>query len=159
MTRRLPNCAYSGMSLKRTGWSLCEFPGIAGKPQIGWHVCEPVDCVGKDPIHRLLSATNEETLIMQLRQIESRGEGRLVAIDEKARLPRVDYPPLRIGRFSGAALTDGVEQHAIEGVSIRVYSPAKTVADCFKYRNKIGLDIALEALRDCLRRWRNESTA
>ena len=44
-----------------------------------------------------------------------------------------------------------MEQHAIEGVAVRVYSPAKTVADCFKYRNKIGLDVALEALRDCLR--------
>jgi predicted transcriptional regulator of viral defense system len=74
-----------------------------------------------------------------------------MAIDEKARLPRVDYPPLRIVRFSGAALTTGVQEHAIEGVAVRVYAPAKTVADCFKYRNKIGLDVALEALRDCLR--------
>lgn len=62
--------------------------------------------------------------------------------------PVVDYPPLRIVRFSGAAFIEGVEEHLVEGVTVRVYSIAKTVADCFKYRNKIGLDIALEALRD-----------
>lgn len=74
-----------------------------------------------------------------------------MAIDEKARLPRVDYPPLRIVRFSGTALTSGVQEHAIEGVTVRVYTPAKTVADCFKYRNKVGIDVAIEALQDCLR--------
>ena len=72
-----------------------------------------------------------------------------LAIGEKARLPKVDYPPLRIVRFSGPALEDGIKEERIEGVMVKVYSPAKTVADCFKYRNKIGLDVALEALRDC----------
>ena len=72
-----------------------------------------------------------------------------LAIGEKARLPKVDYPPLRVVRFSGAALEDGIEEDRIEGVMVKVYAPAKTVADCFKYRNKIGLDVALEALRDC----------
>ena len=72
-----------------------------------------------------------------------------LALDRRAARPRVDYPPLRIVRFSGQALTGGIENHKIEGVQVRVYSPAKTVADCFKYRNKIGLDVALEALRDC----------
>lgn len=74
-----------------------------------------------------------------------------LAIDRKARRPRVNYPPLRIVRFSGPALTQGVEEHTIEGVRVHVYNPAKTVADCFKYRHKIGLDVALEALRDCWR--------
>lgn len=74
-----------------------------------------------------------------------------MAIDGKARLPRVAYPALRIMRFSGAALSYGVEEHWIEGVLVRVYNPAKTVADCFKYRNKIGLDVALEALREVRR--------
>jgi predicted transcriptional regulator of viral defense system len=74
-----------------------------------------------------------------------------IAIDRKAWRPRIDYPPLRVFRFSGAALTEGVETHSIDGVRVRVYSPAKTVADCFKYRNKIGLDVALEALRDTWR--------
>ncbi len=74
-----------------------------------------------------------------------------LAIDPKARRPRVGYPPLRIVRFSGEALAKGVERHRIESVQVKVYSPAKTVADCFKYRNKIGLDVAIEALRDSLR--------
>lgn len=72
-----------------------------------------------------------------------------MALDRSAARPRIDYPPLRIVRFSGTALTEGVEQHSIENVPARIYSAAKTVADCFKYRNKIGLDVALEALRDC----------
>ncbi|HZR54446.1 MAG TPA: hypothetical protein VFB06_33715, partial [Streptosporangiaceae bacterium] len=71
---------------------------------------------------------------------------------ESAHRPRVQSPPLRVVRYSGAALTYGVEEHTIEGVPVKVYSPAKTVADCFKYRNKIGLEVALEALRDCWRR-------
>jgi predicted transcriptional regulator of viral defense system len=72
-----------------------------------------------------------------------------IAIDVKARLPKVDTPPLRVVRFSGKALQSGVEEHRIEGTRARIYCPAKTVADCFKYRNKIGLDVALEALREC----------
>jgi len=74
-----------------------------------------------------------------------------LAIDRKARLPKTSGVMIRIVRFSGNALQYGVEQHELEGVSVPVYSPAKTVADCFKYRNKIGMDVALEALRDCLR--------
>ena len=72
-----------------------------------------------------------------------------IAIDAKARLPKVEYPPLRIIRFSGAAQTEGIEEHIIRGATLRVTSPARTVVDCFKYRNKVGLDVALEALRDC----------
>jgi len=71
-----------------------------------------------------------------------------LAIDNKAATPKLDYPPLRLVRFSGAALTEGVEEHVVDGVAVRVTCVAKTVADCFKYRNKIGLDVALEALRD-----------
>jgi len=74
-----------------------------------------------------------------------------MAIDRKARLPKVEGVPLRLVRFSGKALTEGVEHHMIEGAEVSVYCPAKTVADCFKYRNKIGLDVALEALRECRR--------
>jgi predicted transcriptional regulator of viral defense system len=74
-----------------------------------------------------------------------------LAIGEKAWRPRVAYPPLRIVHFSRAALGSGVEEHRIEGVMVHVYSPAKTVADCFKYRNKVGLDVAIEALKECWR--------
>ena len=72
-----------------------------------------------------------------------------MAIEGKAWHPRSDWPVMRFVRFSGAALTEGIEEHCIEGVTVKVYTPAKTVADRFKYRNKIGLDVALEALRDC----------
>lgn len=74
-----------------------------------------------------------------------------MALDEKAWQPRVDHPPLRFVRFSGSAWRYGVERHLVEGVPVRIYSPAKTVADCFKYRNKIGVDVAVEALRETLR--------
>jgi len=74
-----------------------------------------------------------------------------IAIDVKAWSPRISSPAARIVRFSGQALTYGVEEREVAGGNIRVYSPAKTVADCFKYRNKIGLDVALEALRDVYR--------
>ncbi len=76
-----------------------------------------------------------------------------IALDEKARRPTVTDLPIRIVRFSGHTLTSGIESRVVEGVTIRIYGPAKTVADCFKYRNKIGLDIAIEALRDHRRRY------
>jgi predicted transcriptional regulator of viral defense system len=75
-----------------------------------------------------------------------------LAIDVKARSPKIKYPPVRVVRFSGEALRFGVQEHDIQGGTIRVYSPAKTVADCFKFRHKIGSDIAVEALRECLRK-------
>ena len=74
-----------------------------------------------------------------------------IAIHPKDRLPHIDYPPVKIVRFSGEALSLGVEEHqAPEGI-VRVYNVPKTVADCFRYRNKIGLEVALEALRECWR--------
>lgn len=74
-----------------------------------------------------------------------------IAIDVKAWKPRTGGLPARVVRFSGEALTAGIEHHDIEGVDVKVYTPAKTVADCFKYRSKIGLDVAIEALRDFVR--------
>ena len=74
-----------------------------------------------------------------------------IAIGNKAHPPHLDYPPLRTVRFSVASLAAGVEMRLIEGVSVRVTSVAKTVADCFKFRNKVGLDVALEALRESRR--------
>lgn len=71
-----------------------------------------------------------------------------MAIERSARRPKSPDLSLRIVRFSGQALTSGVEDHTIEGVDVNVYNLAKTVADCFKYRNKIGLDVAIEALRE-----------
>jgi len=71
-----------------------------------------------------------------------------LAIDRNARKPDVPGLPLKTVRFSGDAMDHGVEEHAIEGVPVRVYSPPKTVADLFKYRNKVGIDVAIEALRE-----------
>jgi predicted transcriptional regulator of viral defense system len=73
-----------------------------------------------------------------------------IAIDVKAREPKPDGLQLRVVRFSGRSLSEGLQQHTLEGVRVRVYNPAKTIADCFKYRNKIGRDVAVEALRECL---------
>ncbi len=74
-----------------------------------------------------------------------------MAIDFKAHKPSAASPALRVVRFSGPALLEGIEHHTLEGVRVAVYSVAKTVADCFKYRNKLGVDVAIEALRDALR--------
>jgi len=71
-----------------------------------------------------------------------------LAIEHRAPIPRLDLPKIRLVRMSGAAFTDGIEHMLFDGVSVPVFNAAKTVADCFKYRNKIGLDVALEALRD-----------
>ena len=81
-----------------------------------------------------------------------------IALPEKARKPRIDYPRLRVARFSGLALSEGIEVHRLEKVEVRIYSAAKTVADCFKYRNKVGIDVAVEALRDFSRLNRGQAT-
>ena len=61
--------------------------------------------------------------------------------------PRLKHPPLRVFWFTGGSFTEGIETHNVDGIGLRVYSPEKTLADCFKYRNKLGLDTVLEALR------------
>lgn len=71
-----------------------------------------------------------------------------MAIDRRVRQPKVDYPPIQFVRFSGSALEVGVETHRLEGVDVRITSVPKTIADLFKYRNKLGLDVALEALKE-----------
>ncbi len=74
-----------------------------------------------------------------------------MAIDRRMRVPQANVQNMRFVFFSGDAFTEGVDEHFIEGIRVRVYNPAKTVADCFKYRNKIGVDVALSALREVLR--------
>lgn len=71
-----------------------------------------------------------------------------MAIPNRMLPPRLDQPSLRIVRMSGKSLTDGIEKRTFDGVTVNVFNPAKTIADCFKFRNKIGLDVALEALRE-----------
>lgn len=66
--------------------------------------------------------------------------------------PALDYPPIRVFHYSGAALIEGVDEHTIDAVPVKVYNVPKTVADAFKFRNKIGTDVAIEALKLCLLR-------
>ena len=70
-----------------------------------------------------------------------------VAVPREARMPSLDYPPVHAYRFSTEAFESGIEKHQIDGVTVRIYSVEKTLADCFKYRNKIGMDVVLEALK------------
>lgn len=74
-----------------------------------------------------------------------------LALPQTMPAPRIQRPALRVVRMSAAALAEGVQRVVVDGVSVAVFSPAKTVADCFKYRNKIGLDVALEALGEAWR--------
>jgi predicted transcriptional regulator of viral defense system len=90
----------------------------------------------------LLSALQFHELTTQLpRQI-------WIAMPRGSHIPKIDYPPIKMIQFSGEAYTEGIEVYERDQVKLRVYSVAKTVADCFKHRNKIGLDVAIEALRD-----------
>lgn len=75
-----------------------------------------------------------------------------IMIHKSAHRPIFDTPAVRIVRASGPALTTGVEKHKIEGVAVQMTTPAKTIADCFRYRDTVGTDVAVEALRDCLRK-------
>ncbi len=70
-----------------------------------------------------------------------------VAVSRSSRTPSLDFPPVRAHKFADAVFNAGVEEHQIDGVSVRIYSPEKTLADCFKFRNQIGMDVVLEALK------------
>lgn len=75
-----------------------------------------------------------------------------IALQRGSKRPRIEHPPIRIFWLSGQAFSEGIETHSIDDIAVRVYSPEKTIADCFKYRNKIGMDVAVEALRLYLKR-------
>ncbi len=74
-----------------------------------------------------------------------------MAIERTAWRPRIDHPPIRFVRFTPAALSEGVECHRIEGIEVPITDPSRTIVDCFRYRAKIGIDVALEGLREGLR--------
>jgi predicted transcriptional regulator of viral defense system len=82
-----------------------------------------------------------------------------VMIERHARKPNMGYPKLEVVRASGRAHTHGVQTRAVDGVRVRITTPAKTVADCFRYRHRVGLDVAIEALRDYLRKHRGGMNA
>lgn len=70
-----------------------------------------------------------------------------IALPPATKSPKLDHPPLRVFRFAGASFTAGVETHQMDGVAVKIYGPAKSVADAFRFRNRIGLDVAMQALR------------
>jgi len=70
-----------------------------------------------------------------------------IALERGTETPRIDFPPISVHRFAKVAFHAGIEKHEIDGVVIRVYCPEKTIADCFKFRNKLGMDVVLEALK------------
>ena len=76
-----------------------------------------------------------------------------VAVGSKDRPPKMDYPPLRVVRFGGETLTEGSEVKVVEGIPVQITNVPKTIADCFKFRNKIGMDVAMEALKEA---WRDK---
>ncbi|MBY3030589.1 transcriptional regulator [Rhizobium leguminosarum] len=80
-----------------------------------------------------------------------------MAIDRTAWRPKIDYRPIKFVRFKGSALTEGVERHRIEGVEVPITNPARSIVDCFRYRAKVGLDVAMEGLRAGLRRRKTTS--
>lgn len=70
-----------------------------------------------------------------------------IALKKGAETPRIDFPPIRVYRFSGASFDAGIEEYRVDGKPVKVYDPEKTLADCFKFRNKIGMDVVLEAFK------------
>lgn len=125
--------------LERVGRGLYRLPESQGSEHesliaVATRVPQAVFC--------LLSALQFHELTTQLpRQL-------WFAMPRGSHTPKIDYPPVRMVQFAGSAYSEGVEVFERDRVKLRVYCVAKTVADCFKYRNKIGLDVALEALKD-----------
>lgn len=140
--RRYMSRLYQKGLLERVGRGLYTIPGAESTEH---HTIVLVSKQMPRAIVCLLSA-------LQFHNLTSQSPYQVwIAISPTARHPRAPELPIRIVRFSGVALTEGIEDHVLEGVKVRVYGIAKTVADCFKFRNKIGLDVALEALRESLR--------
>ncbi|MFN3736544.1 type IV toxin-antitoxin system AbiEi family antitoxin domain-containing protein [Hydrogenophaga sp.] len=128
--------------LEKVGRGLYRLPNHTGSEyeelaSIATKVPQAVFC--------LLTALQFHELTTQLpRQI-------WIAMPRGSHAPRIDYPPIKMVQMTGAVYTEGIEEVERDGVTLRVYSVPKTVADCFKHRNKIGLDVALEALKDARR--------
>jgi len=89
----------------------------------------------------LISALSYHNITTQIPHVVS------VAVPRDSRIPSLDYPPVQAHRFSNDAYNSGIENHSIDGVPVKIYIPEKTLADCFKFRNKIGMDVVIEALK------------
>ena len=128
--------------LDRVGRGLYRLPGHPISEHEGLMV---VAAKAPQAVFCLLTALQFHGLTTQLpRQV-------WIAMPRGSHSPRIDYPPIRMVQMAGRAHLSGVEEHLCNEVKVRIYSPAKTVVDCFKHRNKIGLDVALEALKDAWR--------
>jgi len=125
--------------LSRGVYRLAELPGLSKNDVVTVATRVP------DAILCLVSALDFHDIGTQIPSAVN------IAIGPKDRRPQLDYPPIRVYRVSGRALTSGVEEHVVDGTAVKVFGVAKTVADCFKFRNKIGDDVALEALREVVR--------
>ena len=89
----------------------------------------------------LISALSYHNITTQIPHVVS------VAVPRDSRIPSLDYPPVQAHRFSNDAYNSGIENHSIDRVPVKIYTPEKTLADCFKFRNKIGMDVVIEALK------------
>jgi predicted transcriptional regulator of viral defense system len=128
--------------LRKVGWGLYTFPSSSATEYLS--LIEAA-CKVPNGVICLLSA-------LQFHKFTTQTPNQVwMTIGVKAWKPRLTSSAVRFVRMSGAALHFGVEEHPIQGRTLKVYTPAKTVADCFKFRNKIGLDVALEALRESRR--------
>lgn len=94
-----------------------------------------------DAVISLISALSFHRLTTQIPHAVS------FALPEKSRAPRLSYPPIKVHRFRGKAYEEGIDKHKIDGVVVKIYNVEKTLADCFKFRNKIGLDVFIEAIK------------
>jgi len=120
-----------------TGWRTCPPLSNPDFVQVALRVPDSIIC--------LISALNFHQLTTQIPYRV------YIALPQKVKPPRLEYPPLDIVYLSPKPYLAGIEEHTLDRFPVRIYSREKTVADCFKFRNKIGLDIALEALKDYVR--------
>ena len=125
--------------LERLGRGVYVIPGASNSAH---HSLAHVSARVPDCVICLLSALAYHNITTQL------PSQAWIAIHRGRRAPKIDHPPIRVVVVSEPAFSAGVEVHEIDGRRVRIYSVAKTLADCFKYRNKIGLDVALEALNE-----------
>lgn len=114
---------------------------LANLPPLGNQDLVAVSLRAPNAVICLISALSYHELTTQIPRVIS------VAVPRGTHPPLIDYPPTQVHCFSGAAYQSGIEEHIIDKISIKVYSPEKTLVDCFKYRNKIGMDIVLEAIK------------
>ena len=133
--------------VERLGWGKYR---LASMPPLGNPDLVSVAAAAPRAVLCLISALSFHEITTQVPH-----EVHLALERQKAKRPKITYPPIKVFWYSSRAFHEGVESHDIDGVAVRVYCPEKTVADCFKFRNKIGTDVAIEALRLCRQRKRS----